>query len=64
MDDTKASCRSLDRPYNEDEDFQFYRIDGFIISKNINVKSFEAVNLEFENSDHNPVVLEFTMNTD
>ena len=64
MDDTKASCRSLDRPYNEDEDFQFYRIDGFIISKNINVKSFEAVNLEFENSDHNPVVLEFTMITD
>ena len=63
MDETVASCRSLDQPYvNADKDsFQFYLIDGFIASDNIQVEALETMDLDFVNSDHNPVVLQFTL---
>ncbi|MBE6835962.1 MAG: endonuclease [Ruminococcaceae bacterium] len=59
MDSSVPSCRSLDQPYeNADKDtFQYYLIDGFIVSKNIEVESFENVDMGFVCSDHNPVVL-------
>jgi len=62
MDDETPSCRSLDRPYAdaEKDDFQFYLIDGFVISDNVKVNDFYTLDLDFRNSDHNPVVLEFT----
>lgn len=63
MDETVPSCRSLDKPYNEKykSDFQFYIIDGFILSNNIRVKSFKVEDLYFQNSDHNPLLLEFEL---
>ena len=65
MDTTYPTCRSLDRPYegNEDE-FQFYMLDGFIVSKNLTVNSIETINKNFENSDHNPVYLNVTIEED
>ena len=59
MDETKASCRSLDQPLkNADKSkFQYYIIDGFIVSKNIGVSSVKTHDLGFKNTDHNPVVL-------
>ncbi len=63
MDESVASCRSLDQPYAgaDKETFQFYLIDGFIASDNIQVDKLKTQDLDFVNSDHNPVVLQFTL---
>lgn len=61
MDSGNPTCRSLDKPFDSTKDFQFYVIDGFIVSKNIQVKKIETVQLNFENSDHNPVLLEVVL---
>ena len=60
MDPEVPTCRSLDRPYaGADKDsFQYYVIDGFIVSSNIEVKSVETQDLGFVNTDHNPVLME------
>lgn len=58
-DSTVPTCRSLDRPYEsaDKDNFQYYMIDGFIVSSNITVESCATQDLQFENTDHNPVVL-------
>ena len=63
MDDSSPSCRSLDRPYAgaDKTQFQYYVIDGFIVSDNVTVDHFETVDLDFVNTDHNPVVMRFTL---
>lgn len=63
MDSSVPSCRSLDRPYeNADKNtFQYYLIDGFIVSGNITVESCENRDLGFVVSDHNPVVINITL---
>lgn len=56
MDISTPTCRSLYRPYDKtDNKFQYYAIDGFIISKNVEVISQKTIGLDFENSDHNPI---------
>lgn len=59
MDNRVPTCRSLDRPYQEaDADgFQYYMLDGFILSDNVVVNSLETMDLQFEHSDHNPLLL-------
>ena len=63
MDSEVPSCRSLYKPYADaDHDtFQYYLLDGFIVSKNIAVQSFAAQDLGFAVSDHNPVVMQVTL---
>ncbi len=63
MDQSNPSCRSLDQPYAgaDHDSFQYYLIDGFIASDNIKVKELKTLNLDFKNSDHNPVVMEFIL---
>lgn len=63
MDSSVPSCRSLDQPYKgaDKDTFQYYLIDGFIVSGNIKVESCENQNLGFKVSDHNPVVLKITL---
>ena len=63
MDNTVPSCRSLDKAYaGADKDsFQYYLIDGFIVSSNVTVQSVKNQDLSFKNSDHNPVVLKATL---
>ena len=63
MDADTPSCRSLDQPYvdADKEDFQYYIIDGYIISNNLEVQSIETQDLGFTDSDHNPVVLKATL---
>lgn len=62
MDTDTPSCRSLDKAYaGADTDpsvFQYYSIDGFIVSDNVKVQSVETQDLSFKNADHNPVVLD------
>ena len=64
MDDTHPTCRSLYKVYKDADkkDFQYYMIDGFIVSNNITVDSFETIDLDFKNTDHNPVSMKITLN--
>ena len=63
MDAAFPSCRSLDKAYEgaDHGSFQYYIIDGFLVSDNIEVSQFHTEDLNFVSSDHNPVVLEFTL---
>ena len=57
-DDETPSCRLLNRPYDPDaENTQYYVIDGFIVSPNVEVAAAQTLDLHFANSDHNPVQL-------
>ena len=64
-DDSKPTCRSLEAPYNSAKakahDWQYYVIDGFIISPNIIKLSMNVVDMDFQNSDHNPVFMTFEL---
>lgn len=63
MDEDTPSCRSLDRPFvGEDRDgFQFYQIDGLIVSDNIQVSEYHVDDLNFVCSDHNPLLMKFRL---
>jgi endonuclease/exonuclease/phosphatase family metal-dependent hydrolase len=63
MDNDVPSCRSLDQPYAgaDKDNFQYYLIDGFIVSSNIRVKAFENRDLGFVVSDHNPAVMQLEL---
>lgn len=62
FDASSPTCRLLDKPFNGDRaNSQLYVIDGFIISDNLKVNNIETVDLNFKNSDHNPVFLQVTL---
>ena len=63
MNEKVPSCRSLIEPYiNADkDDFQYYLIDGFIVSDNIKVTGVENQDLGFVVSDHNPVYMKLQL---
>ena len=53
------TCRLLNKPYDAaDPDTQYYVIDGFILSPNVELVSVETRDMGFENSDHNPVLMD------
>lgn len=64
MDSSEPSCRSLDKVLvgADLEHFQFYVIDGFIVSPNVKINSLKTENAGFAVTDHNPVVMNFTLN--
>ena len=62
VDDSLPTCRLLSAPYTRSyETSQVYVIDGFIVSPNVQVKTVETIRTDFENSDHQPVKLEVTL---
>ncbi len=63
MDDTHPTCRSLYKTYfdSDKEHHQYYMIDGYVVSGNIEVTSLETMDLGFKNTDHNPVTLSFVL---
>ena len=63
MDNTHPTCRSLDQAYAgaDHDNFQYYMIDGFIVSSNVQVDSVSTQDLEFVCSDHAPVVMQVTL---
>lgn len=63
MDDTHPTCRSLYKTYfdSDKEHHQYYMIDGYVVSGNIEVTSLETMDLGFKNTDHNPVALSFVL---
>ncbi len=64
MTNEVPSCRSLDKVYAGADlsSFQYYLLDGFIVSPNVTVESFEVADLGFVSTDHNPAILRFTLN--
>lgn len=62
FDMSVPTCRSLEAPYDGNRDtLVAYVIDGFIVSSNVKVNSVETVDLNFRNTDHQPVAMEFTL---
>lgn len=57
-DNETNSVRSAIKPYVEGENFETI-IDGFLVSPNIEVVSVKTHDLNFENSDHQPVTAIF-----
>lgn len=56
------TCRSNHIAHTEYQGRKYYYyIDGFIVSDNINVESLEVYDQDFQFSDHNPVVLKFSL---
>ncbi len=58
-DEKTPTCRLLNQPYDPTDtvNTQYYVIDGFIISPNVQMIAKETLDLGFANSDHNPVHL-------
>ena len=63
MDNTNPTCRSLDKVYKGADlaNFQYYLIDGFIVSNNIKVNTVNTYNANFAPCDHNPVMISLTI---
>jgi endonuclease/exonuclease/phosphatase family metal-dependent hydrolase len=62
FDGENPSCRLLNQPYSGNQnDTQYYIIDGFIVSPNVELQSVETINMDFEYSDHNPVKIEVVL---
>jgi endonuclease/exonuclease/phosphatase family metal-dependent hydrolase len=58
------TCRLLNQPYDPEDvkNTQYYVIDGFIISPNVELVLVENLgDLDFANSDHNPVHIQVTL---
>lgn len=64
MDNSYPTCRSLDKPLKgaDINNFQFYVIDGFVVSSNIDIIELNTIDAGFKNSDHNPVLLKAKLN--
>jgi len=63
-DTTTPTCRLLHQPYDtiNEENNQYYAIDGFIVSANIDIESVLTRDENFKYSDHNPVELIIRLN--
>jgi len=60
VDKNVPSNRTVDIPFEKDVNFLSV-IDGFLVSPNVEVISTKGINLEFENTDHNPVLTELKL---
>ncbi len=62
-DPAHPTCRLLNQAYDPEDtvNTQYYVIDGFLISPNVRMNAIETKDLHFENSDHNPVVMNVTL---
>lgn len=60
FDKDTHSSRVNDKPYDPNNAYESI-IDGFLISDNIEVKTIKGQALGFVHSDHNPVLLEFSL---
>jgi endonuclease/exonuclease/phosphatase family metal-dependent hydrolase len=61
-DPATPTCRSLNKPYSGNrEKIAHYIIDGFILSPNVKLLLIQTHDLDFKNSDHNPVKVTFSL---
>lgn len=59
FDRSKPTNRELNTPYTDKSKISI--IDYFVCSPNVEIISAKTIDLNFENSDHNPVMLEFRL---
>lgn len=59
FDDSTPTCRTLRVKYEgaDKTNFQYYLIDGFIVSSNIKINSLQTISKDFVYSDHNPIYM-------
>lgn len=62
-DDPHASCRTASEPYNIATTFRI-TVDGFLVSDNVTVLDADVIELDYMNSDHNPVYMDFVLNAE
>ncbi len=56
------TCRALDKAYGGDrKDHILYAIDGYVVSANVKVNGTQTVDLNFQYTDHQPVIMDFTL---
>lgn len=61
-DATVPTCRLLNQPLNESSDLtQYYVIDGFITSPNLQVNNVKTLNESFTYTDHSPVIMDVSL---
>ena len=60
IDPNTPTVRDLMKPYVAGDNFVAV-IDGFLVSDNIEIIKVKTEDLGFVNSDHNPVILEFSL---
>ncbi len=61
-DTSVPSSRLLNEPYSGNhETTQLYAIDGYILSPNVRMISVRTADLGFRYSDHNPIILEISL---
>lgn len=60
LDKNIATNRVLDAPYKKGESY-ISIIDGYLVSPNVDVTEVKGYMLDFENSDHNPVMIKFKL---
>lgn len=54
------TCRNANEPYDEETAYTV-TLDGFIVSDNVAVNSYQHVDSGYQFSDHDPVVMEFSL---
>lgn len=59
QDSSNPTCRANTFPYKNatPEQKQYFVLDGFIVSDNIQVEQMQTIDYNFVNADHNPVLL-------
>lgn len=55
----RPTCRDCDVPYREGN--KVFIVDGFLVSDNVSVSYVENIQTGFAYSDHNPVVMQFSL---
>lgn len=60
FDQNVASNRSNEAPFEKGKNY-ITTIDGFLVSPNVEIKQVKCHDLQFKNSDHNPVTMEFSL---
>ena len=62
-DDRTPTCRLLNQPYDPEdtENTQYYVIDGYILSPNVELEQVKTIDGCFAYSDHNPVYLQLRL---
>jgi len=59
------TCRLLNKPYSGNyQDTQLYVLDGFIVTKNVKINEVKVIDTNFEYTDHQPVLLDFTLQSE
>lgn len=65
IDDSLPTCRLLNKPYSGNyQDTQLYVLDGFIVTNNVKINEVKVIDTNFEYTDHQPVLLDFTLQSE